>query len=586
MSETNTIRSFAIHDTSHMRRRSHSVASTQISFEEELLKLQFFDTQVEASPILPIEPTTKNEKTKEPEPKSEIDDSKETTESNERSGEYAYGVVTPQLPIATDNRLEIHVASDADGKGDPDVDVDEIDTEPSAEASNVIAVNQSALQDSMVENSEPANIDLEDVNLVQTVSSDIPENPTNHNATNDNGQAKPNDVPVTTTNDIEQEKPNHVPVKKTVESQTQPLQVELDARSKEPRAVSSKKQIRDSKPEVETEFALPTQEEDNRDKPIFDANNREVRSLAEAAALESSQNDTPESKPQENRRSERLERNRLDSGTSFDGNDREPTVDVSLENQADSKASIEPVETFSVPPEQTTLSNVASVSDAAVVSAPQPNLTVTPSPLSLAGGIVPNATLTSNPPTPQSTGAVSVTNNISGSTSTAASKESTGSSRANLTPYQESKLVQRVLRGIEQLGNGGGQVRIRLHPPELGTLQMTLKFEATQVTAQFEVENRVARDALLGNSQILKDRLKEQGLEVQKFEVEIRSDVNDSLNSSTGDRQGQGSSSNGRNYESRFAVSNNNRINPDSRQETTTAAMPWVRTKGSLDVSA
>jgi flagellar hook-length control protein FliK len=565
MSETNTIRPFAIHDASHMRRRSQSVASTQSSFEEELLKLQFFDTQVEASPILPVEPTTKNEKTKEPEPESEVDDSKDTTESNERSEEYAYGVVTPQLPIATDTSLESHPANDADVKGALDVDVDGVDMEPSAEARNVIAVDQSSLQNSVVENSEPANIDLEGVNLVQTVSSDNPENPTN-----DKGQVKPNDVPVTT----------------PVESQTQPLQVESDSRSKEPRAVGSKKQTKDSKPEVETEFALPKKEQDNRDEPVLDANNSESRSLAEAAAFESSQNDTPESKPQENRRSERLERNRLDSGTSFDGNDREPTVDVSLGNQADLEASIEPVETFSVPPEQTTLGSVESVSNAVVVSAPQPNLAVTPSPLSLAGGIVPNATLTSNPSTPPSTGAVSVTNNISGSTSTAASKETTGSSRANLTPYQESKLVQRVLRGIEQLGNGGGQVRIRLHPPELGTLQMTLKFEATQVTAQFEVENRVARDALLGNAQVLKDRLKEQGLEVQKFEVEIRSDVNDSLNSSTGDRQGQGSSSNGRNYESRFAVSNNNRINPDSRPEPTNAAMPWVRTKGSLDVSA
>jgi flagellar hook-length control protein FliK len=319
---------------------------------------------------------------------------------------------------------------------------------------------------------------------------------------------------------------------------------------------------------------------------VFHANNKDSRPLAEAAAFQSTDNETLESKPQESRRAERLERNRFESDTTFNDNLRDPTVEAGLDNQPSVEATIEPLDRSSIPTEQTTISNIESVSDSVVVSAPQSTLTPNPLSLSIAAGIVPNATLNSNPSTPPSAGAVSVTNNISGSTSTAASRETTGSSRANLTPYQESKLVQRVLRGIEQLGNGGGQVRIRLHPPELGTLQMTLKFEATQVTAQFEVESRVARDALLGNSQVLKDRLKEQGLEVQKFEVEVRSDVNDSLNSSTGDRQEQRNSSNDRRFESRFAVSNNNRINPDSRPEPSNTSMPWIRTKGSLDVSA
>ncbi|MFN7889390.1 MAG: flagellar hook-length control protein FliK [Pirellula sp.] len=554
MSESNSIRPFAIHEASNVHRRSYSVVSTQNSFEEELLKLQFFDTQVEASPIFPIEPTTKNEKNREPEPESETDDSQETTEAEDRSREYAYGIVTSQTPIATDTPVKSPSERDGDVNVEQEVDTEKVDPKSSTEITKSISRDQLSLQNSVDENSEPALMDLEGAGHGHPISNGIP-----HDSANEYGDPNPKDASNTTLVDPQPQK--------------------SESRGKEPIAVGSKN-------EIETGLALKNEEENNHEDSVFHANNQDSRPLAEAAAFQSTDNETLESKPQESRRAERLERNRFDSDTTFNDNLRDPTVEAGLDNQPSIEATIEPLDRSSIPTEQTTISNIESVSDSVVLSAPQSTLTPNPLSLSIAAGIVPNATLNSNPSTPPSSGAVSVTNNISGSTSTAASRETTGSSRANLTPYQESKLVQRVLRGIEQLGNGGGQVRIRLHPPELGTLQMTLKFEATQVTAQFEVESRVARDALLGNSQVLKDRLKEQGLEVQKFEVEVRSDVNDSLNSSTGDRQEQRNSSNDRRFESRFAVSNNNRLNPDSRPEPSNTTMPWIRTKGSLDVSA
>jgi flagellar hook-length control protein FliK len=562
MSEMNSIRSLASQDTTHVRRRSYNVISNQNSFEEELLKLQFFDTQVEASPLHPIEPATKAEKNKEPEPESETDESNETTES---SDEYVYGVVAPQLPIPAETSIEDLAASDSDVTQELEVDALNGDLPQSIEETKVIAGNPASLQEPVVEEAGPAIVDPEGAGFVQEIASDSLRDPTNEKE-----QVKPSDIPAAT----------------PVTSDTQSVQFESDTSTQKVSSAASKKQTKDSKPDVESEFVLKKEDLDSREKPVLDASNQESRPVEEAVAFPSMDSQTSESEPQENRRSERLERNRLDSGNSFDDAYREPSVDVGLENQSSVEASFEPTNLSDIPPEPTTFSNAPPISDSIVVSAPQSNLTPNPASLSIAAGIVPNATLNSNPSTPSSSGAVSVTNNISGSTSTSASRETTGSSRANLTPYQESKLVQRVLRGIEQLGNGGGQVRIRLHPPELGTLQMTLKFEATQVTAQFEVENRVARDALLGNSQVLKDRLKEQGLEVQKFEVEVRSDVNDSLNSSTGDRQGQRNSSSDRNFESRFAVANNNRINPEARPEPSNTTMPWVRTKGSLDVSA
>ncbi len=69
---------------------------------------------------------------------------------------------------------------------------------------------------------------------------------------------------------------------------------------------------------------------------------------------------------------------------------------------------------------------------------------------------------------------------------------SASTDRSSLTPYQEQKVLQRVLRGMEQLANGSNQVRLRLHPPELGTLQVTIRIEAQQVAGLIEVETVAA----------------------------------------------------------------------------------------------
>ena len=573
MSKTNSIQPFATRDATLSSRRTHSVASTQSSFEEELLKIQFFETQVEPSPLLPIAPATPAEKVEEANSEPENSDSSEKPEANESTGEYVYGVIPQQLPIVAEPDPETH-SSDiidteigSDAAADIDVAATQVDEKSPDQNANVIALEQSTPDASVEDKPETAIVPFENNNVEQSTFS-------SHDA-----ELSPH----------EKEQVETVNLPAASQSlDTTPVharQVESDSTNKEPDHTLAKKQSKDnSKIEVASEATEANEEADHRDAPIIEKN--DTRTVAEATPFQSTDNSFREPVPQENRRSQRLERNRLDTEPSVGENTGEQNLNESSEFRSTIESSIEPIDLAAVPPEQTTVSTTESISNSVVVSTPQSNLNPIPSSLSIPAGLVANAPLNSSPSTPQSTGAVSVTNTISNSSSTSASRETTGTSRANLTPYQESKLVQRVLRGMEQLGNGGGQVRIRLHPPELGTLQMTLKFEATQVTAQFEVENRVARDALLGNSQILKDRLKEQGLEVQKFEVEVRSDVNDSLNSSAGERQGQGHSPNGHDYESRFAVSNNNRINPDARFEQTPSTTPWVRTKGSLDVSA
>ena len=182
---------------------------------------------------------------------------------------------------------------------------------------------------------------------------------------------------------------------------------------------------------------------------------------------------------------------------------------------------------------------------------------------------------------------------ISGTTPTPARSDSGRSevvrsnSGTQITAYQAGKLVQRVLRGVEQLANGGGQVRLRLHPAELGSLQISLKVEAGQVSAKLEVENATARDALLKNVQTLKDRLSEQGIKVGSFEVEVSADSNGSGTSNSNFQSDGGSS--GQSYRdnatSRFAKQNSNRLPIDTVPSERKPAAAWTRNNGSLDLS-
>jgi flagellar hook-length control protein FliK len=77
------------------------------------------------------------------------------------------------------------------------------------------------------------------------------------------------------------------------------------------------------------------------------------------------------------------------------------------------------------------------------------------------------------------------------------------------------------MRGIEQLQEGATQVRVRLHPPQLGSLQMSLRIEQSQMQLELVVESAAARDAVRNRMQELEGRLAEQGLELQKVEIKV-----------------------------------------------------------------
>ena len=64
----------------------------------------------------------------------------------------------------------------------------------------------------------------------------------------------------------------------------------------------------------------------------------------------------------------------------------------------------------------------------------------------------------------------------------------------------------------------GGTVRLKLSPPELGTMRLEITVRNGVLTARAETETSAARNMLLDNLPALRERLAQQDIKVQQFE--------------------------------------------------------------------
>ncbi len=88
------------------------------------------------------------------------------------------------------------------------------------------------------------------------------------------------------------------------------------------------------------------------------------------------------------------------------------------------------------------------------------------------------------------------------------------------TRSDQMRLVQRVSRAIEAAQQrGGGPIRLRLSPPELGSLRLEVQMDQSTLTARIETETSAARQAILDNLSVLRERLAEQGIRIEQFDV-------------------------------------------------------------------
>jgi flagellar hook-length control protein FliK len=357
------------------------------------------------------------------------------------------------------------------------------------------------------------------------------------------------------------------------------------------RSQQDNKHLQSDRSSLEAQFAVENHREPSKESPPEQLSAQEPRDPIE-------HNHSDHESFQPNRRAERLE------------NDRRNDEDSSNNSEAESNAPVASLD-----------SNEIAVAFDSSVTETEP--VFEPSDVQLAGAIALQATTTSAiasdtiqtssaaiaatanlsnardlavtttaSPSNTTSGAVNASSSINGgqtnTSSTAGPSGSASSGRSTLTPYQEQKVLQRVLRGMEQLANGSNQVRLRLHPPELGSLQVTIRIEGQQVAGLIEVEHAAARDALQNNLPQLQARLSDQGLNVQQFEIRVV-DLNQF---SQGDQLGgnwqNGSQQSREQREERRANSYLDRLRNRIDSKESEPARPnlrlWTRTHGQIDV--
>jgi flagellar hook-length control protein FliK len=84
-----------------------------------------------------------------------------------------------------------------------------------------------------------------------------------------------------------------------------------------------------------------------------------------------------------------------------------------------------------------------------------------------------------------------------------------------------ARFLQRVAKAFESARERGGEIRLRLSPPELGALRVEVNMSEQGLAARVEVETNDARTILLENLPALRERLAEQGLRLERFDVEL-----------------------------------------------------------------
>jgi len=97
------------------------------------------------------------------------------------------------------------------------------------------------------------------------------------------------------------------------------------------------------------------------------------------------------------------------------------------------------------------------------------------------------------------------------------------------------QFVQRVARAFEAASDRGGAIRLRLHPPELGSLRVQLSVRNGAMTARVETETESARTMLLDNLPALKERLAEHQIKLERFDVDWQAQPQGNLPQGSGE---------------------------------------------------
>jgi flagellar hook-length control protein FliK len=149
-----------------------------------------------------------------------------------------------------------------------------------------------------------------------------------------------------------------------------------------------------------------------------------------------------------------------------------------------------------------------------------------------------------------------------GRTSTSSTDGGTSLSQAD-----RARLVQRVARAVQTAEERGGELKLRLSPPELGSLKLEVQIRDGALSARIEAQTPEAKQVLIDSLPALREKLSEQNLRVEKFDVDL---------SNSGQQQGSPQMPD-RQFEQAFRPAPRN-MGGDVRQQPTSVAATTVDT--------
>lgn len=102
-------------------------------------------------------------------------------------------------------------------------------------------------------------------------------------------------------------------------------------------------------------------------------------------------------------------------------------------------------------------------------------------------------------------------------------KSASGTEEAAPRPGEvdPARFLQRVVKAFESAHQRDGEVRLRLHPAELGALSIEVKVQDSVLTARVQAETLEARATIVDNLPALRERLAEQGIRIERFDVDL-----------------------------------------------------------------
>ena len=107
-------------------------------------------------------------------------------------------------------------------------------------------------------------------------------------------------------------------------------------------------------------------------------------------------------------------------------------------------------------------------------------------------------------------------------TSGALGRGSRAASDEGAPQVDAARFVGRVAKAIQTAHQRGGALQLRLSPPELGALRLELTVQDGVMTARLEADSATARQVLLDHLPVLRDRLAEQNIRIERFDVDVR----------------------------------------------------------------